>query len=82
ERANIKTTETGVETVRRAMTLYRVENPRECPDMQDLLDGQYIDGRTSTTDAWDMDFELTCEGRDMYVTSAGPDGQFGNDDDI
>lgn len=82
ERASIKTTEDAVQTVRRAMTLYRVENPRDCPDMQDLLDGEYIDASTSTTDAWDMDFELSCEGRDVYATSAGPDGQFGNDDDI
>ena len=82
ERASIKTTEDAVQTVRRAMTMYRIDNPRECPDMQDLLDGEYIDSATSTKDAWDMDFELSCDGRDMVVTSAGPDGQFGNDDDI
>ena len=82
ERASISATEDGVEVVRNAMTMYRLDNPRDCPDMEDLLDGEYINSTTSTTDAWDMDFELSCEGRNLYVMSAGPDGQFGNDDDI
>ena len=82
EKANISATETDSASVRQAMVLYRAENPGDCPDMNDLVEGSYLDGNMRTTDAWDQDYELECEGRDVFAISAGPDGQFGNDDDI
>lgn len=83
ERANIRSTGLDVATVRNAMVLFRAENAGEgCPDMEDLIEGQYLDSNVRTTDAWDVGFELECDGRDVFAFSAGPDGQFGNDDDI
>ena len=83
ERARIRDTETTTQTVRNAVTMFRAENPGDgCPDMEDLMEGQYIDASRRTVDAWENDFEIACEGRDTVVMSAGPDGQFGNDDDI
>lgn len=83
ERANIRSTGLDAATVRQAMVLFRAENPGDgCPDMADLTEGSYLDSSMRTTDAWDVDFELECEGRDVFAISAGPDGQFGNDDDI
>lgn len=83
EKANIRATETDAATVRQAMVLFRAENPSEgCPDMDALLDQAYLDGSMRTSDAWDIGFELDCDGRDVIVVSAGPDNEFGTEDDI
>lgn len=83
EDANINSTTIDAATIRQAMVLFRAENPGDgCPDMSDLIEGSYLDSSMRTTDAWDADYELECEGREVFAISAGPDGNFGNDDDI
>ena len=34
------------------------------------------------TDPWGTAFKIECTGGEVTVKSAGPDGQFGGDDDI
>lgn len=82
EQAQISDTETAIQTVRGALTMYRAENPSSCPSMDDLVEGEYIDSGRRIQDAWELDFEIDCDGRRITVTSAGPDGQFGTEDDI
>lgn len=82
ERAQIDATTQNVSALRSAVTLFKVDNPGDCPTVDDLVEGEYIDSHTETTDAWDNDFEISCDGRNFVVSSAGPDGQFGSEDDI
>lgn len=81
ERARIKTAQSGAQAIRSAVTMFIAENPGECPSVDDLSDG-YLDASKSTEDPWGNMFEIECNGSSIGVFSAGPDGQFGSEDDI
>ncbi|MBZ0118625.1 MAG: type II secretion system GspH family protein [Sandaracinaceae bacterium] len=81
--ARIDSTRTDAQSVRSAATMYVSEHPGgECPGVEDLTEGGYLDRSRRTTDAWDHAFSIECEEADVLVVSAGPDGQMGNEDDI
>ena len=83
--SHTRTTEQDAATIRQAMILFRAENPdAACPSMENLTEGPgpYLDSSMRIDDAWDIPFRLSCDGRAVHVVSAGPDGKFGNDDDI
>ena len=81
--AREKSTATDAEALRSAVTMYMAENAgADCPTVEDLVDGAYIDRGKRTADAWDNEFLVECDGDDIAVTSAGPDGEMGTEDDI
>ena len=83
QKAREESTRTDAQAIRSAVTMYLGENPGgECPGMEDLVEGGYIDRSKRTTDAWDNDFIIQCEGDNVVVASAGSDGQMGTEDDI
>lgn len=83
KQARIDSTRSDAQTVRSAVQMYVSENPGgDCPGMEDLTSGGYIDSSRRTADAWDNDFVVECSGDDISVISAGPDGQMGTEDDI
>ncbi|MFK7985277.1 MAG: prepilin-type N-terminal cleavage/methylation domain-containing protein [Sandaracinaceae bacterium] len=82
DRAKIRDTTAGAATVASAVEMYIADNSSgDCPRMEELLDG-YINSSTRTTDGWDNEFVIECQGNDVIVTSAGPDQQMGTEDDI
>ena len=81
-RARIKSTKADAQALRSAVMLYVADNPRGCPTVEDLVSEKYLDGFKRTTDAWDTEFQVTCEDGDIGVVSAGPDLQFNTEDDI
>jgi general secretion pathway protein G len=82
EKAKIRSAETAVNTVRSAVQLYIATNNADCPTMDQLLEDKVIDKATATKDPWDHDFKIECDGTDINVHSAGPDGEFETEDDI
>ena len=82
QKAQIKSTKVDAQALRAAIMLYVADNPRGCPTVEDLVNEKYLDGSKRTTDAWDTEFEVTCEEGDIAVVSAGPDLQFNTEDDI
>ena len=80
--ARIKSTKTDAQALRSAVMLYVADNPRGCPTVEDLVNERYLDGSKRTADAWDTDFQITCEGTEIDVISAGPDLEFNTEDDI
>lgn len=83
EPSNIRTTELDAATIRHAMILFRAENPdAACPSMEDIVEGHYVDPSMRLADAWDQPFRTSCDGRDVFAVSAGPDGKVGSADDI
>jgi hypothetical protein len=63
--------------------MYLAENAGgDCPSTEALVEGGFINRSTRSSDAWDNDFSIDCEGDEITVVSAGPDGQMGTEDDI
>lgn len=82
QKAQVKSTQTDAQALRSAVMLYVVDNPRGCPTVEDLVSERYLDGSKRTADAWDTEFQVTCEDGDIFVVSAGPDLEFNTEDDI
>jgi general secretion pathway protein G len=82
EEARIKSTKTDAQALRSAIMLYVADNPRGCPTVEDLVNERYLDGSRRTADAWDTEFQISCEDGDIAVVSAGPDLEFNTEDDI
>ncbi|MGB5812743.1 MAG: prepilin-type N-terminal cleavage/methylation domain-containing protein [Polyangiales bacterium] len=82
EKARQKSTQADAQALRSAVMLYVADNPRACPTVDDLVNDRYLDGSKRTSDAWDTPFQVTCEGGDIFVVSAGEDLQFDTEDDI
>ena len=82
EEARIKSTKTDAQALRSAVMLYVADTPRGCPTVEDLVNERYLDGSKRTADAWDTDFQISCEDGDIAVVSAGPDLEFNTEDDI
>ncbi len=82
QKAKIKQADSGVETVRSAVQLYIATNNAECATMEQLIEDKAIDKAKATTDPWDRAYRIECDGTDITVISAGPDGEFVTEDDI
>jgi hypothetical protein len=61
-----------------AYALWSLDNDQGCPSPAELT--KYL-ARKSTRDPWGREWKHSCDGR-YAVTSAGPDGAFGNADDV
>jgi general secretion pathway protein G len=82
QKAKVQQTETAVQTVKSAVTMYIATNNTECATMEQLIEDKAIDKSTATKDPWDHDFQIDCDGTEIKVRSAGPDGEFDSADDI
>ena len=82
EKAQIDSTRSDAQSLLSAIMLYKADNPRECPTVEDLVNERYLDKTRRTTDAWETDFLISCEDGDIIVISAGPDLEFNTEDDI
>jgi general secretion pathway protein G len=83
QKARIESTRTDAQSIRAAAQMYLMENPSAgCPSVDDLVSARILDSSKRLSDAWDNAFHIECEGGDPFVMSAGPDGQFGTEDDI
>lgn len=80
-KAKIKSTQQDAKAIGAAAELYMAEN-KDCPTVQKLVDSKILNKKNHTKDAWDNEFNITCEDDGPVVRSSGPDGQMGNDDDI
>lgn len=82
KRAKVKNTEQAVGLVREAVRLYENDHPGQCPTVQQLQSEGFLDRTKSANDAWGHAFSITCDGENISVSSPGPDGRQGTDDDI
>ena len=80
--ARVQATQADAATIRSAVEQFTMENPGQgCPSMDDLV-GDFLSSSNRTKDAWENDFSIECDGQNITVSSAGPDGQMGTEDDI
>lgn len=81
--SRIQQARTDAQSVRGAVEMYLAQNPGSgCPSVSDLVDARILNARTRTADPWNNDFDIECNGDDVVVVSAGPDGQMGTADDV
>lgn len=80
-KAKIKQTGTDAKTIASAAEMFMAEN-EGCPSIEDLIAAKVLSDKKATKDAWDHDYQIECGEDGPVVTSAGPDGEFGTNDDI
>ena len=98
EQARIQATITQISAFKTALNTFEVENgyyPKGQNGLQDLMvqphdaqnwHGPYLDTDKIPADPWGHEYAYTCPGKhnptSFDITSAGPDGQLGTEDDI
>jgi len=79
----IRATRADVATIEQATELYLANGGHDCPrDTAELVAAGALRGTARMRDVWDHDFAIVCEGDDILVSSGGPDGRLGTEDDI
>ena len=81
---------TGVDTIKGAITNYMIDKKKSTPpsDLKVLIEADgdeepFLDGgEGALVDPWDTDYKLEVKGKRFVVISAGPDTEFGTEDDI
>ncbi len=81
-KAKEKTAQSDVQTIDSAVQLYIMHGGNDCPTVDDLLEDGSLEEGKNTVDPWNNDYIIECDGDNITVTSGGPDGQPGNEDDI
>ncbi|MBN2802872.1 MAG: prepilin-type N-terminal cleavage/methylation domain-containing protein [Deltaproteobacteria bacterium] len=61
-------------TIRSAVILYMAQNGGECPSIEDLKSGGFLDTKMRTLDPWNNDYNVDCADGDPDVYSTGKDG--------
>jgi len=82
KKARVKQTSTDAKTIASAAEMFMAESSGECPTVAQLIEQKILSDKLNTKDAWDNEFQIECDGDGPVVRSAGPDGQFGTEDDI
>jgi general secretion pathway protein G len=81
--AKVSTARTDAQAVRSAVEGYMMANTtNDCPTIDELLEQGELRRGSRTTDPWNNAFKIECTRDGADVTSAGPDGEWGSDDDI
>lgn len=80
--AKAKQARTDASSLSAAALRFRLDHTR-CPtSTEELVEAGYLQRHGRTTDPWENDFAYECEADDVIAVSAGPDGTFGNEDDV
>ena len=77
-----------VQTVSEAVTAYYIEKKKMPTRLEQLIEGTDDNppvlqgGAGALSDPWDNELKYEIKGKRFVVISAGPDGDFGTEDDI
>ncbi len=88
--SQISSTRSSINNIALATDLYEVDNGRYPESLQALItrgseanwNGPYLREARIPQDAWGLEFRYARRDNGVEIRSAGPDGQFGTDDDI
>ena len=81
---------TAVDNIKGAVTTYMLNKKKSTPpsDLKVLVDASGDEepaldgGEGALVDPWDNDYKIEVKGKRFVIISAGPDGEFGTEDDI
>jgi general secretion pathway protein G len=83
KRANIKAAGLACSTIRESTTLFMANVAgAECPSVDELKSGKYLDTTFNTKDPWGTTYKISCDADEITVSSPGPDKKWGTEDDI
>ncbi len=88
DKANETAARASVQTVSEAVTSYYIKNKKMPSSLTQLTEGSDDDppilegGDKAINDPWDNELKYEQKGKRFVVISAGPDGEFGTEDDI
>lgn len=88
EKAKATAAREAVNNIKGAVTNYYLQNKKYPSDLQALVTASGDDepvlegGEGALEDPWGNDYRYERSGKKVVVMSAGPDGDFGTDDDI
>lgn len=68
--------------IQTAAKAFRTQHADGCPTLSSLQEEEFLSRNARTDDAWGNRFRVRCEGSELSVNSAGPDGKANNADDI
>ena len=84
----ITAAEATVQSISEACTTYYIEKKKMPTSLNQLVEGDdenppIIDGgEGALVDPWDTELKMETHGKRFTIISAGPDGEFGTEDDI
>ncbi|MBR0241537.1 MAG: type II secretion system protein GspG [Kiritimatiellae bacterium] len=88
ENSKIKAAKVGVDNLKAAVVAYNIEKGKYPGDLKVLVEASGDDepivegGEGALYDPWGTEYKYEKKGKRFVVISAGPDGEFGGDDDI
>lgn len=88
ENNKIKAAKMGVDNLKAAVVTYNIEKGKYPSDLKALVDASGDDGPVveggdgALYDPWGVEYKYERKGKNIVVISAGPDGEFGGEDDI
>ncbi len=88
DKANETAARATVQAVNEAVTSYYIKNKKMPSSLAQLTEGNDDDppilegGDKAINDPWDNELRYEQKGKRFVVISAGPDGEFGTEDDI
>ena len=88
ENSKIKAAKVGVDNLKAAVVAYNIEKGKYPGDLKALVEASGDDepivegGEGALYDPWGTEYKYEKKGKRFVVISAGPDGEFGGDDDI
>lgn len=80
--ARIKTARSDEATVKAAAEMWIADHSGQCPTVAQLVEDGELDRAKKTTDPWDHEYHIECQTDSVSISSDGPDGQAGNEDDV
>jgi general secretion pathway protein G len=87
QEARITTTRASINTIEQAIQIFAMGHNGKLPDsLEELTQG--TDDKpgplkeSALADSWGTPFQYTKQGKKVKLVSAGPDGDFGTEDDI
>ena len=88
ENNKIKAAKMGVDSLKGAVVTYNIEKGKYPSDLKALVEASGDDapivegGEGALYDPWGVEYKYERKGKKIVVISAGPDGEFGGEDDI
>ena len=87
EKASIVATRTSIAEIGKAINIFAMAKNGKLPDSLEELtqgtdDNPGILDEAALNDAWGTPFNYSKRGKTFTITSAGPDGEMGTEDDI
>jgi general secretion pathway protein G len=84
QQAQKDTAKTDAKTLVQVVETWKLDHPAQtdCPTIETLKNDKAMKADQNSNDPWGKPYKIVCQGNEYGVTSAGPDGKEGSEDDV